>query len=81
MLNTSTQTGRNVIRQNRASSPQVSTTRGDATQAFDDLQAAIVRLAVKQDMRVDGARRELRANVGRALEAYREYMKAVETQQ
>lgn len=50
---------------------------GKQAAAFESLQAAITRLAVKRDLRAENARQELRQNVDRALEAYREYIKVV----
>ncbi|MEX1248922.1 MAG: hypothetical protein WEA61_10625 [Anaerolineales bacterium] len=48
--------------------------------AFENLQAAILRLHTKRDYRPTGAERhELRAMVDRALEAYREYMRVENT--
>ncbi|MEX2161678.1 MAG: hypothetical protein WD751_07145 [Anaerolineales bacterium] len=50
-----------------------------AAAAYDNLQAAILRLATRPTPRAVGSeRQELNARVERALEAYREYMRSVE---
>lgn len=50
---------------------------GHQAAAFENLQAAILRLHTKKDYRANaGERHELRTMVDQALEAYRAYMKA-----